>query len=108
MNLRSLNLSSNLIFEAGNLDSLGNLTQLYLQNNTVSSLKRLGKCVKLQVLDISMNMLSMLNDLDPLRELSALRRIALFGNPVCKIRGYGSYVTKTLDFLQRIDNIEKI
>lgn len=50
----------------------------------------------------------MIKDLDPLQGLTTLRRIELFGNPVCKLGGYGNYVTEALDFLQRIDNVENM
>ena len=108
VNLRSLDLSSNLIYDVENLESLGNLTQLYLQNNSITSIRNLNQSLRLQILNISMNMLQMIEDLDPLQGLSTLRRIELFGNPVCKVRGYGNYVTETLDFLQRIDNVDSM
>lgn len=82
INLSALNISHNRIRVLSNLELvLGNILQLNLSHNNVVSLDGLEKLYSLEMLDISNNVISDVNEVDCISRLPCLESVDMVGNP---------------------------
>jgi hypothetical protein len=128
VNLNSLILSHNMIEEIAGLDKLTNLAKLALAHNRIKVIPSLQNQyllkelrlndnkifklppslsinVRLEVLDLGSNRLSKLEDVEPLRELKALKDLVLLGNPICKIDSYRAKIEQLIPSLFMLDRV---
>ena len=77
--------------------------KLYLSNNTIKSLENISQFNALEILMLSCNMISYIEDLRPLSNLKRLRILNLEENPVCRLPLYKVHILVLCPNLQEFD-----
>ncbi|KAI8852701.1 hypothetical protein BC829DRAFT_384330 [Chytridium lagenaria] len=85
------------------------LEKLKLMDNKISSINlfETNSYPALKYLDLSNNRIASLNDLQPLKKLTALTHINLMENKVCNVKGFKDEVFKLVPNLQSLDGIDR-
>ena len=84
-------------------DFLAKADVLYLSSNNLRSLRGVAQFGRLKTLSVGDNLLATFDDLDPLRELPALRTLNLEGNPVTFLPNYRLHALHRLPRLTELD-----
>jgi len=90
----------------GLADSIQSLTQLRCSDNVISGLHRLNQCSQLTELWINKNSLSRVEELLHLRGLASLRKLVLYPNPFCKNQSSASYRATVLRIIPQLDSLD--
>ena len=101
----SIDLSDNEILKVECMAHLPRLSQLLLNNNRVTRISEgVGKMLpKLRTLVLTNNLISTLQQLEPLAQVASLVSLSLVDNPVTKVDGYRAFVIALLPKLRTLD-----
>ena len=104
--IKNLNLCANNLVDVSIVNQMSSLEVLSLSVNSITSLKEIGQCPNLQELYIRRNNIDRFEEIEYLGALPKLRILWLAENPVASQPGYRSFVIKTLQSLEKLDNQE--
>eukprot|EP00892_Ulva_mutabilis_P010188 jgi/Ulvmu1/7541/UM037_0085.1 len=103
--VRNLNLFAYDITDAAVLSQVPNVEVLSLSMNRISTLQDFAKCLRLRELYLRRNQVSSLDEVGCLAHLKELRVLWLSDNPCASLPEYHEHVSSMLPQLQLLDNI---
>ncbi|CAG0921405.1 unnamed protein product [Notodromas monacha] len=101
--LQKLNLSFNYITKIQGLQTLTDIQDLSLYENKIEVLENLDELKKLRIFSIGNNQLSSISNILYLRKFADLRGLTLKGNPISEQANYFSYVVSHLEQITFFD-----